>query len=180
MMSDASQLSLSQPSGNSDGKRDEAWLQSLLDEIWDQSFGDVPQVNDVRIIFGRRAKRRLGSISLDPADPRVSIITMNSLFKSTDIPEFIVRATIVHELTHYAHGFNSPLARAQAHPHAGGVMRREYEERGLLQLYLDQKRWLKINWPAVVAREFAPRPRRPARGSSAASVKLPKPWWLGG
>jgi hypothetical protein len=153
--------------------RDEAWLQSLLDEIWDTSFGDVPQANDVRIVFGRRAKRRLGSISLDPLDPTVSVITMNGLFKSADIPEFVVQATIVHELTHYAHGFNSPLARAQAHPHAGGVIRREYDERGLLPLYLEQKRWLKANWPAIVAREFAPRaPRR-------SSGRIPRPWWLG-
>jgi len=162
-------------------KRDEKWLQSLLDDIWDEHFNDVPQENDVRIVYGRKAKRRLGSISLDPLDPTVSIITMNSLFKLDEIPEFVVRATIVHELTHYAHGFNSPLAKAQAHPHAGGVMRREYAERGLLPLYTQQKRWLKGNWPALVAREFAP--KRPAgRGHMNPSVdtKMPKPfWWLG-
>lgn len=160
-------------------KRDDKWLQALLDDIWDESFSDVPQVNDVRIVFGRRAKRRLGSISLDPLDHSVSVITMNGLFRSPEVPEFVVRATIVHELTHYAHGFNSPLARAQAHPHAGGVMRREYAERGLLPLYTQQKRWLKANWPTFIARELAPKPRsRPS--SSSAAPKLPKPfWWLG-
>jgi hypothetical protein len=157
-------------------KRDETWLQQLLDSTWDTYFADVPQENDVRIIFGRRAKRRLGSISLDPADRKTSIITMNGVFKSPDIPEFVILATLVHEMTHYAHGFNSPLAKAQAHPHAGGVMRREFEERGLLDLYKQQKQWLKANWAAVLVREFgASRPRRTA---STRVVKVPKPFWF--
>ena len=156
--------------------RDEAWLQQLLDDTWDEHFSDVLQENDVRIIYGRRAKRRLGSISLDPNDRTTSIITMNGIFKDELIPEFVVVATLVHELTHYAHGFNSPLAQLQSHPHAGGVMRREYDERGLLQLYLDQKKWLKHNWPEVVAREFAPRRRTSA--AAARIVKVPKPFWF--
>jgi len=157
--------------------RDEAWLQQLLDDTWDEHFSDVLQENDVRIVYGRRAKRRLGSISLDPNDRSTSIITINGIFKDESIPEFVVVATLVHELTHYAHGFNSPLAQAQTHPHAGGVMRREYDERGLLKLYLDQKKWLKLNWPEVVAREFAPR-RRTSAAAAARIVKVPKPFWF--
>lgn len=134
--------------------RDNAYLQGLLDDIWDSYFADVPQHNDVRIEFGRRARRRLGSIRLDERDRRTSVITLNGLFKSSSIPEFIIQGTIVHELTHYAQGFNSPLKQRQRHPHAGGVIRREYADRGLLQLYLDQKRWLKQNWPTVLEREF--------------------------
>lgn len=157
-------------------KRDEIWLQQVLDKIWDNYFPDVGQDNDVRIVFGRRAKRRLGSISLDPADRKTSIITINSLFKLPDVPEYVVEATIVHELTHYAHGFSSPLEQAQRHPHAGGVMRREFVERGLLELYLQQKRWLKDNWQTLVEREL---PRR-SRQSPASAVKMrvPKPFWF--
>ncbi len=140
--------------------RDEAWLQGLLDSTWDSYFSDVPQANDVRIIFGRRTKRRLGSISLDPVDRKTSVITMNGLFKLQEVPEFIVLATLVHELSHYAHGFNSPLEQSKTHPHAGGVMRQEYAERGLLQLYLDQKVWLKLNWPSLLTREL-PQSMRP-------------------
>jgi hypothetical protein len=157
-------------------KRDEAWLQQVLDKIWDNYFADVPQPNDVRIVFGRRSKRRLGSISLDPADRKTSIITMNSLFRQLEIPEYVVEGTIVHELTHYAHGFNSPLDQAQAHPHAGGVMRREFAERGLLELYLQQKQWLKANWQSVVDREF---PRRIGKNrSTTVKIKVPKPFWF--
>jgi hypothetical protein len=153
-------------------KRDDAWLQQVLDKIWDNYFTDVPQQNDVRITFGRRAKRRLGSIALDPAT-KVSVITINSVFKLAEIPEYVVEATIVHELTHYAHGFSSPLDQAQAHPHAGGVMRREFAERGLLDLYQQQKTWLKANWPGIVESEFAPRNYR-----TPPKTKLPKPFWL--
>jgi hypothetical protein len=157
-------------------KRDEAWLQQVLDKIWDHYFQDVRQDNDVRIVFGRRTKRRLGSISLDPADRQTSVITMNGIFKNPDIPEYIIEATIVHELTHYAHGFNSPLEQAQAHPHAGGVMRREFAERGLLELYQLQKRWLKENWPAVLEREFGATTRR--RQSRTGTIRVPKPFWF--
>ena len=143
-------------------KRDEAWLQGILDKIWDNFFDDVPQSNDVRIVYGRRSKRRLGSISLDSMDQKTSIITMNVIFRLEEIPEFVVEATIFHELTHYPHGFNSPLEKAQNHPHAGGVMRREFAERGLLDLYLQQKRWLKDHWRAVIAEEFPPKSVRRA------------------
>lgn len=156
-------------------KRDNGWLQGVLDKIWDNYFADVPQENDVRIEFGRRAKRRLGSISLDPRDGKTSLITMNGIFRDAAIPEFVVEATIVHELTHYAHGFNSPLEQAQAHPHAGGVMRREFAERGLLELYLQQKRWLKENWAGVVQREL---PSVRARRAGTVNIKVPKPFWF--
>lgn len=154
--------------------RDQAWLQQLLDETWDAHFSDIPQYNDVRIVFGRRAKRRLGSIQLDPADHKTSIITMNGLFRDPAIPEMVVKATLVHELSHYAHGFNSPLEQAYDKPHAGGVMRREYAERGLLNLYLEQKGWLKANWPLVIAKEF------PARSQQRRIMRarVPKPFWF--
>lgn len=157
-------------------KRDNSWLQMILDKIWDNYFADVPQVNDVRIQFGRRAKRRLGSISLDPNDRSTSIITINGIFAYPDLPEFVVEATIFHELTHYAHGFNSPLNQTKAHPHAGGVMRREFAERGLLDLYLQQKEWLKLNWLDVIATHM-PSTRGRALNRNMA-VKVPKPFWF--
>lgn len=155
--------------------RDELWLQGLLDQTWDRYFLEVPQANIVRIVFGRRAKRQLGSIRLDPKDPSVTIITMNGLFRDSVIPEFVVQSTLVHELIHYAHGFNSPLDQQHKHPHAGGVVRREYAERGLEQLYLDQQKWLKAHWPDIVRQNFAPpKPRRRRRVGSG----VPKPFWF--
>ena len=135
-------------------KRDHEWLENLLADIWYKHFTDVEQNNDVKIRFGRRAKRRLGSISLDNSDMQTSIITVNRIFTDVQIPEFVVRATIVHELTHYTHGFNSPHPQKHTHPHSGGVIKAEFAERGLEQLYLDQKRWLKANWPKIIQKHF--------------------------
>lgn len=156
--------------------RDDAWLQSILDKIWDNYFPDVAQDNDVRIVFGRRTKRRLGSISFDPRDHSTSLITINGLFRDTQIPEFVVEATIFHELTHYAHGFNSPLEQKSAHPHAGGVMRREFAERGLSDLYTMQRKWLKANWQRVLEAKL---PRSSTlKAGQAAKMKMPKPFWF--
>jgi hypothetical protein len=155
-------------------QRDELWLQELLDTTWDAHFAEVPQANIVRIEFGRKAKRQLGSIRLDRKDPKVTIITMNGIFRDPDVPIEIVEATLVHELIHYAHGFNSPLEQQHKHPHAGGVIRKEYAERGLEQMYLDQKKWLKLNWPSVVENHlgsYHPKPRR--RGGV-----IRKPFWF--
>lgn len=157
--------------------RDEKWLMQLLDDIWDQHFSDVPQTNIVRIIFGRRAKNRLGSIRVDPQDREVSIITINGLFRDEVIPEAIIKATIVHELSHYAHGFNSPLQQKFRHPHAGGVMRREFKERGLEDLYLEQRKWLKEHWPGFVQRNWGSPSLSRSRAVKKTS-KIPKPFWF--
>lgn len=126
--------------------RDQEWLENFLADIWYRYFNDVPQHNDVRILWARRARRRLGSISLDPRDMQTSIIRVNRLFQDLDVPEFVIAATVFHEMTHYAHGFHSPLEQKQQHPHSGGVIKREFAERGQVELYLKQKRWLKDNW----------------------------------
>lgn len=136
--------------------RDAAWLHGRLDYLWDTYFADVEQDNDVRIVWGRKAKTRLGSIRLDAADPTITIITINRLYQDEAIPEYVVDATIVHELTHYAHGFNSPHAQKQAHPHAGGVMAKEFAERGLSDMYKAQKKWLKLNWRTIIEQNFPP------------------------
>jgi hypothetical protein len=157
-------------------KRDDTWLYQLLDHTWDTYFSDVPQENDVRIAFGRKTKNRLGSIRVDPSDVRISIITLNGLFREALVPDFVIEATLVHELCHYAHGFNSPIAQKYRHPHAGGVMKREFAERGLEQLYKNQRHWLKMNWRTVVENNLtAKKGKTPARLSPK---KVPKPFWF--
>ena len=157
--------------------RDDRWLFAKLDEVWDKYFSDVPQENDVRIVWGRRTRNRLGSIKQvaipnpqAPNNKHVSnlkiqklnencklkienyvrhpetIITINSLFKDANIPEYVVIGTIAHELAHYTHGFHSPLEQRFATPHAGGVVHQEMENRGLGEIHRQQKRWLKANW----------------------------------
>lgn len=146
-------------------QRDNEWLEQLMYDLWEDYFNDIPRSNLVLIKFGRRAKRQLGSIKWvkgntkvkgilrkrekdmnNQDDGRVTLITITSLFKNSKIPEYVVKATIAHEMIHYAHGFFSPLKQSYNHPHQGGLIRKEMQERGLYDLYRRSKRWLKEKW----------------------------------
>lgn len=145
--------------------RDDKWLFEKLDVVWDNYFPDIPQDNDVRIVWGRRARTRLGSIKEERKGDNKgrhpsSVITINSLFKDEKIPEYVVTATIAHELAHYAHGFASPIDQKFDTPHAGGVIRKEFAGRGLLELEKKQKKWIKTNWRDYIMRNFPPKRRR--------------------
>jgi len=150
--------------------RDKKYLENLLYDIWESSFCDIPRLNVVDIKFGKYSKRQLGSIrmikdrgifnryvkklELDEYvidNKSVSLITITKYFTEENIPEYVIRSTIVHELCHYAHGFNSPLKRLYKHPHRGGVIRKEFASRNLSNIYIDSKKWLKDNWIQIVS-----------------------------
>lgn len=124
--------------------RDDKWLKSQLDEIWKRYFPDIVCKNRVVIKFGRRARTRLGSIKKLPDG--TSLIQINALLKIEEAPDFIIQATIAHELVHYSHGFSSPLDQKYDHPHRGGVVSIDMVKRGLGDILVLQKRWLKNNW----------------------------------
>ena len=157
--------------------RNQEWLEQMLDYVWTNHFPDVEKLNEVKIRYGRKAKRRLGSIGLDRNDSTISIITINPIYQDIEVPQHVIVATIVHEMTHYAHGFNSMHEQKQRHPHRGGVIRKEFAERGLEDMYLAQKSWLDDNWLRILKKHFGPeniyKPRRK-------SVKIKIPWWISG
>lgn len=123
-------------------KRDNNWLLSRLDFIWSKYFDDIHQKNRVYIKFGRFAKYRLGSIRLKNKT-KDSLITITSMFKNPSIPREVIDHTIGHELVHYAHGFSSVHPKLHRYPHAGGVVKREMEKRGMGYLYEAYKEWIK-------------------------------------
>lgn len=128
-------------------ERDHNWLKLRLEQIWHRYFPDVPIANNVFVKFGRPAKTRLGSIKFGRRkENRNTIITINGHFKNPEIPEFVVDGVLAHELTHYAHGFCSPLEQAFRHPHKGGVVHKEMIGRGLQNLLKLEKKWIKLNW----------------------------------
>ena len=133
--------------------RDQQWLESLLKNIWHEHFHDIEIHAPLKIQFGRRARNRLGSISYNHQQ-KFAVIRLTGLFKDTNIPVMVISATIVHELCHYAHGFAGGNERKHALPHKGGVIRREFAERGLEDLYLAQKRWLNANWPKIIKKYY--------------------------
>lgn len=156
--------------------RNQEWLENILADVWYKYFFDVAQKNEVVIKYGRKARYRLGSIGLDTKDHSISVITINPLYQDLEVPEYVVVATIVHEMTHYAHGFNSPHAQKQQHPHSGGVIRKEFAERGLEDMYQKQKKWLKTHWPTIVTKYFPPQQPRIRR--SRGNLVIQVPWWM--
>ncbi len=149
--------------------RDNKYLENLLYDIWENNFCDIPRLNVVTIKYGRYSKRQLGSIKMikdsstfmrylrklklenDTFDnDSVSLITITKYFAHDEVPEFVIRSTIAHELCHYAHGFNSPLKQIYRHPHKGGVIRKELQKRELISVYTDSRHWLRENWIKIV------------------------------
>lgn len=126
----------------SDMIRDDKWLLSRLDCLWEKYFLDIPQTNKIFIKFGRFAKYRLGSIRLDRRT-KASYITITAMFKDSNIPSEVVDHTIGHELTHYAHGFSSTHPKLHKYPHAGGVVGFEMKQRGMEHLHFAYKVWIK-------------------------------------
>ena len=150
--------------------RNEEFLENLLYELWENHFCDVPRRNLVLIKYGKYSRRQLGSIKLATEgtrikgllrrrkedyeiqdDKSITVITVTRYFQDENIPEFVVRATIAHELCHYAHGFSSPLQKRFKNPHQGNIIDKELANRGLLE---EQKRadaWLKDNWIDIIS-----------------------------
>ncbi len=124
--------------------RDENWLKTRTDQIWQLLFPDVPKLNHVKTRFKGKWKNKFGHIKrLKSQDTEIAI---NGLFKEEIIPEYIIDLTIAHELIHYSHGFSSPLPRKYKHPHAGGVVTRELKARGFEHLLRKEKQFVKNDW----------------------------------
>lgn len=122
--------------------RDNSWLVSRLDHIWSNYFANVDQANPILIKFGRYSKYRLGSIKLSRRTNK-SLITITGMFKDEKIPSEVVDHTLAHELVHYAHGFSSKRTRLHKYPHAGGIVQREMNERGMGYLNKAYRLWVK-------------------------------------
>lgn len=132
--------------------RDNAWLQSRLHYLWDHYYGDAPVGYPITAVFGRAARYRYGSIFNQGKQCRILI---NGLFAHPDVPEFVVDATLVHELAHYVHGYGSGLAKLHSHPHRGGVIDKEMEQRGCLHLEDQAFAWRRSYWQAFYADQMS-------------------------
>lgn len=155
-------------------KRDNLWLEEKLYSLWENFFADIPRKNFVLIKFGRSSRRQLGSIKwANPStriksimkkkqfrtdhevqdDKRITVITITRKFKDPSIPEYVVDATIAHELCHYTHGFSSPMKQKYRHPHQGGIVRKELENRGLGDTHHSSQKWIKENWLKYIRKQ---------------------------
>jgi len=149
--------------------RDNKYLENILWDLWDNNFCDVPRKNLVVIKFGKFSKRQLGSIKLANGrtkikslirkkeyelnvqdDKSITVVTVTRFFQKDVVPEFVIRATIAHELCHYTHGFQSPLEKKFDKPHQGNIINKELAKRGLLEEEKKADKWLKENWIKIV------------------------------
>lgn len=137
--------------------RTNQWLESKFEQMLADNFANMAIKNPILIKFGRKSKRRLGSIALREVrgeQEKMSIIVLNGYFRSENIPEAVVLVTIAHELAHYLHGFNSYHNKAHNFPHKGSVVNKELRRRGFSDLLKFQRQWLKDNWSKIVVNHY--------------------------
>ncbi len=123
-----------------------------LETIWRRYFSDVPCKNEVQIAYCSPWKTRLGMIRMT-VDEALSFIGVNALLQHSTVPEYLLVATIAHELVHYAHGFGSPLPRLYTHPHANNVVNKELAKRGLEEYVQLSDEWIDNYWFAFYQKE---------------------------
>jgi hypothetical protein len=128
--------------------RTDQWLQERLRSLWETYFADAERGYPMEARFGAPARYRFGSIV---GRQGVCLIRVNGLFAHPDVPEYVVDATLAHELVHYVHGFGSGLRKRHAHPHRGGVIVEEMARRGCLFLEAQAESWRRQQWEAFYA-----------------------------
>lgn len=123
--------------------RDNRWLDSRLQALWETYYSDVARVYPIQSSFGPRARYRYGSIY---SVGRQCHILINRLFANPEVPEFVVDATLVHELAHYVHGYGSGRPKIYPHPHRGAVVEKELAKRGCSFLEDQASAWRRDHW----------------------------------
>lgn len=125
--------------------RDDSWLESRFNSIWQLFFPDIEKKN-VSIRWKGRWKNKFGHIKKTNKGTEIAI---NILFKDIRVPEDIVKLTIAHEMVHYMHGFHSHLPKQFKNPHKGGIVNKELIKRGFGYALKNEKEWFKNEWPII-------------------------------
>lgn len=140
--------------------RTNIWLAERLRSLHAQYFPDVEIENKLVVRFGRKSKTRFGSIiahkEAGHTQP-VTYITINSFFKDEEVPEYVIDATLLHEFTHYTHGFHSPRKQIHKHPHRGNIVNKEIITRGAGEFLTKQDAWVKEFYRDFLHNEYQKR-----------------------
>lgn len=132
--------------------RDNRWLEARVQQLWTSYYSDVTPCYPINATFGPRARYRYGSIY---SIGKQCHILVNRLFAHPDVPEYVVDATLAHELAHYVHGYGSGLPKRYAHPHRGGVVDKEMQARGCYHLEERAGEWRRTQWQGFYASQAA-------------------------
>jgi hypothetical protein len=124
--------------------RDNTWLESRLEKIWQVLMPEIQKKNKVIILFKGKWKNKFAHIK--KLKDNTTEIAINALFRYPEVPDFILDTTIAHELIHYMHGFQSPYKKQFKYPHKGGIVDKELKKRGFSFLLELEKEWIKNKW----------------------------------
>ena len=118
-----------------------------------ENFSDRGVTNLLVIKWGAKSRRTLGHIKSLNSKEYGSIIEINSMLKSLDVPEYVLDYVLMHELTHYFQGFGSNHERKHKHPHKGGIVEKELARHGWKEITEKSEKWIKENWKNILAKE---------------------------
>jgi predicted metal-dependent hydrolase len=126
-------------------------------ELIRENFSEKEITNFLVVKTGKKWKRTLGHIkplkNQKKHDPEYgSLIEINPLLFDNDVPEKILDYVIMHELTHYFHGFGSNHEKKHKHPHKGRIVEKELERLGWKEIQEKSDLWLKGNWTKILAK----------------------------
>jgi hypothetical protein len=112
-----------------------------------ENFGERGVTNLLIVRWGKRASKNvLGHIKPVESKDFGSIIEINPLLKSLEVPEYVLEYVLMHELTHYFQGFGSNHTRKHKHPHRGGIVEKEMARHGWREITEKAEKWIKENW----------------------------------
>ncbi len=146
------------------------YLTSKAASLIRENFPERGVTNLLVVKWGRRWRNTLGHIKPLESKDFGSVIEINSLMKSTEVPEFVIDAVLMHELVHYFQGFGSNHEQKSKHPHKGGVVDKELARLGWGELITQSDKWIKENWHPLVQREL---------GQKTRIIRKKRPWWMG-
>ena len=129
------------------------YLASKAAALIRENFGELGVTNFLVVKWGGKWRRVLGHIKPLKDKQYGSIIEINSLLKSLDVPEYVLDYVLMHELTHYFQGFGSNHERKHKHPHKGGIVEKELARHGWEEITQKSEKWIKENWKNVLAKE---------------------------
>jgi len=117
-------------------------LAETLSRMLSEHFTDIPHPEEIEVGVGRRSRRRLGTVRRGPNGPS---ITINPLLLLDGVPEYVLDATMAHELCHVVHGYGT-LHRPKHPPHRGGRVTAELRARGLHAMTDRADAWIRSQW----------------------------------
>jgi len=119
-----------------------------------ENFAERGVTNLLVVRWGRKSKRTLGHIKPMENAQFGSIIEINSLLKSLEVPEYVLEYVLMHELTHYFQGFGSNHQRKHRHPHKGKIVEKELARHGWEEITEKSEKWIKENWKNIIAKNY--------------------------